>query len=212
MSHPCRKLRTARYTGLKSSVMLPLRLRMMLRCNTDMMATGHSANRSTVGVLSGPVRGPNAARIQSRRPVRVDSAAVTSAPYTGARARRKAASGRAVRVGVGQFAAVEVADQRRHGAAGEDAGAVADALPHHPLAGGVGVDDAGRGRRYAVGADDRVVLHTEQQHVDLEGLRCGRRRAGGPVHALDHVEGGDGTELRVELAPGDDEFTDPVRG
>src|SRR3982074_2040640 len=44
----------------------------------------------------------------------------------------------------------------------------------------------------------------------------GRGRRGGrdgrPVHALDQVECGDGAELRIELAPGDHEFADPVRG
>ena len=71
---------------------------MMLRCNTDIMATGHSTDRRIVGVLGGPVGGRNAASSQSRKPVRVGSAAVTSAPYTGAHAQ---VSGGTVRVGSG---------------------------------------------------------------------------------------------------------------
>jgi hypothetical protein len=47
------------------------------------MANGHSADRNIVDVVGGPVRGRNAAIIRSRKPVRVESAAVTSAPYTG---------------------------------------------------------------------------------------------------------------------------------
>src|SRR5271166_6573506 len=162
MSQPCRKLRTARYTGLKSSVILPLRVSTMLRCSTDMMATGHSADRNIVAALGALVRGRNAARTQSRRPVRVESAAVTSARYTGGSARRRCGrvagevwvppalrgragqsggsevSGGTVGVGCGQLAAVEIADQRRDRTGRIDAGAVTDALPHHPLAGRVG--------------------------------------------------------------------------
>jgi len=47
-----------------------------------MMATGHNADRNIVAVLGGPVRGPKVASTRSRK-VRVESAAVTSAPYTG---------------------------------------------------------------------------------------------------------------------------------
>src|SRR5574337_913767 len=79
MSRPCRKLRTARYTGLKSSVMLPLVVSTTLRWITDRMAIGHSTERSTVAVPGALVGGRNAAS----RPVRRESAAVTSAPYTG---------------------------------------------------------------------------------------------------------------------------------
>jgi hypothetical protein len=45
-----------------------------------MIAIGHSTDRKMVAVLGGPV-GRNAASTQSRQPVRVESAAVTSAPY-----------------------------------------------------------------------------------------------------------------------------------
>src|ERR1700704_1773384 len=116
--------------------MLPLVVSTMLRCSTDKMAAGHKTDRSIVAVLIAPVRGR-----------RVESAAVTSAPYTRARKRLKAQlSGGTVGVGAGQFAGVQIADQRRHRARRIDAGAVTDALPHHPLAGRVGVDDGGRGR------------------------------------------------------------------
>ena len=64
----------------------------------------------------------------------------------------------------------------------------------------------------ALVADDRVVLHAEQQHRDLEVLRVLRRRSARPVQALDHAERADGAELRVELGPRDDEFADPVGG
>src|SRR5207302_3870809 len=101
--------------------MLPLRVSTMLRCNTDMMANGHNADRTIVAVLGAPVRGRNAASSQSRRPVRVESAAVTSAPYTAGRPRN---SGGTVGVGPGQLAAVEIADQRRDRAGRIDAGAV----------------------------------------------------------------------------------------
>src|SRR5947209_6440879 len=129
--------------------MLPLRVSTMVRCSTDMMATGHNTDRHIVAVLGGPLRGRKAARIQSPRPVRVESAAVTSAPYTGrpptmrppggrgggtSRLRgrggqsgnRAGKSGGTVGVGSGQLAAVEVADQRRDRAGRIDAGAVAD--------------------------------------------------------------------------------------
>jgi len=46
-----------------------------------MIAIGHSTDRKMVAVLGGPVGGRNAASTQSRQPVRVESAAVTSAPY-----------------------------------------------------------------------------------------------------------------------------------
>ena len=55
----------------------------MLRCSTERMASGHNTDRNTVAVLGALVRGRNAAIIQSRKPVRVESAGVTSAPYTG---------------------------------------------------------------------------------------------------------------------------------
>jgi ribosomal protein L10 len=48
------------------------------------MAAGHNADRKIVAALGALVRGRNAASIQSRKPVRVKSASVTSAPYTGA--------------------------------------------------------------------------------------------------------------------------------
>jgi hypothetical protein len=47
------------------------------------MAAGHNADRNIVAALGALVRGRNAASNQSRKPVRVVSAAVTSAPYTG---------------------------------------------------------------------------------------------------------------------------------
>src|SRR6516165_611363 len=194
MSQPCRKLSTARYTGLKSSVMLPLRVSTMLRWSTDMMAAGHSTDRNTIAVLGGMVRGRNAASIQSRKPVRIESASVTSAPYTGASSE---VSGGTVSVGCRQLAAIEIADQRRDRAGRIDAGAVTDALPHHPLAGRVGVDDGGRRLGDPFDAHDRVVLHTREQDVDLEILGRRRRRTGGPVHAFDQVERGDGAELGI---------------
>src|SRR5260370_28795124 len=103
--------------------MLPLVVSTMLRCSTDRMAAGHKTDRNIVAVLSAPVRGR-----------RIESAAVTSAPYTGP---AREVSGGTVGVGAGQFAGVQIADQRRHRARRIDAGAVADALPHHPLAGRV---------------------------------------------------------------------------
>src|SRR6516165_6234292 len=178
--------------------MLPLAGRMMLRCSTDMMASGHRADRNIVATLGAPVRGRNAASIQSRKPVRVESASVTSAPYTGA---NREVSGGTVSVGGRQLAALEVADQRWDRAGRIDAGAVTDALPHHPLAGRVGVDDGGRRRGDPFVAHDRVVLDTREQDVDLEIFGRRRRRTGGPVHALDQVECGDGAELGIQLAP-----------
>ncbi|BBY16440.1 hypothetical protein MLIT_20320 [Mycolicibacterium litorale] len=53
----------------------------------DMMANGHSTDRSTVAVSGGDVRGRKA----FRRPVRRVSAAATSEPYTGAHAARRQA-------------------------------------------------------------------------------------------------------------------------
>jgi hypothetical protein len=47
-----------------------------------MMAIGHNAERNMVAALGALVRGRNAASIQSRKAVRVESASVTSAPYT----------------------------------------------------------------------------------------------------------------------------------
>src|ERR1700742_1886953 len=129
--------------------MLPLAGRMMLRCSTDMMARGHNTDRNIVAAPGALVGGANAASIRSRRPVRVGSAAVTSAPYTGACSFLNAASSWTVGVGGGQLAGVEVADQRGNGAVRVDAGAMADALPHHPLARRIRVDDRGRGLRDA---------------------------------------------------------------
>ncbi|GAA4532999.1 hypothetical protein GCM10023161_03150 [Mycobacterium paraffinicum] len=63
---------------------------MMLRCSTDMIARGHNADRTMVAALGGPLRGRKAARTQPREPARLDSAAVTSAPYTGARPENQA--------------------------------------------------------------------------------------------------------------------------
>src|SRR4051794_12509153 len=178
--------------------MLPLVVSTMLRCNTDRMATGHSTARRMDAVLWGP--GRNAACTDSRRPLLVESAAVTSAPYTGGKAAEP--SGGTVSVGPGQLAAVEVADERWYRAGRVDAGTVADALPHHPLAGGPGVDDGGRRSGDAFVADDRVVLHTQQQHVDLQFLWRLRCRTAGPVHALDQVERRHRAELWIELGPG----------
>src|ERR1700758_1743084 len=114
--------------------MLPLSVRMMLRWITDMMAKGHSADRKIVAVPGAPVGGRNAASSRSRKPVRIGTASVTSAPYTGA---NREVSGGTVRVGRGQLAAAEITDQGRDRARRIDAGAVTDALPHHPLAGRV---------------------------------------------------------------------------
>src|ERR1700758_2667357 len=100
--------------------MLPLRVRMTLRCSTERMAAGHNADRNIVAVLGALVRGRNAASIQSRKPVRVGSAAVTSAPYTGGT--RRQVSGGAVGIGSGQLAAVEIADQRRERTGRKDIG------------------------------------------------------------------------------------------
>src|ERR1700747_2202909 len=108
--------------------MLPLTVSTMLRCSTDRMAAGHSADRTTVAVLRGPVRGRNAASSQSRGPVRVESAAVTSAPYTGGTGPE--VSGGTVRVGCRQLAAVEVADQRRDRARRIEGRAAGPALAH----------------------------------------------------------------------------------
>src|ERR1700739_1318294 len=141
--------------------MLPLMLSTMLRCSTDMMAIGHNTDRNIVAVLGALVRGRNAASTQSRKPVRVESAAVTSAPYTGRT--RPQVSGGAVSGGSGQLAAVEIADQRRDRTRRIDAGAVADALPHHPLAGRVCVDDRGRCRGDPFAAHDGGVLPPRQQ-------------------------------------------------
>lgn len=46
-----------------------------------MIASGHKTERSTVAVLGGEVRGPNA----PKRPLRMESTAVTTEPYTGDR-------------------------------------------------------------------------------------------------------------------------------
>lgn len=46
-----------------------------------MIASGHKTERSTAAVLGGEVRGPNV----PRRPLRMESTAVTSEPYTGGR-------------------------------------------------------------------------------------------------------------------------------
>ena len=70
------------------------------------IAIGQRMDRSTVAMLGGEVRGANA----FSRPVRMESGAATSAPYTD---RLSAASRRAERVGRGQVAAVQVADDRR---------------------------------------------------------------------------------------------------
>src|ERR1700756_3479312 len=145
--------------------MLPLMLSTMLRCSTDMMAIGHNTDRNIVAVFGALVRGRNAASIESRKPVRVESAAVTSAPYTGGTGPQ--VSGGAVGVGSGQLAAVEIADEWRDRARRVEAGAVADALPHHPLAGRVCVDDRGRCRGDPFATHDRVVLHTRKQDVDF---------------------------------------------
>ncbi len=82
MSTPARKLRTARYTGAQSSVTEPLLVSTQLRWMIDMMAIGHSAVRTTSAVLIGALRGRNALRTAPRRPVGIESAAVTPAPYT----------------------------------------------------------------------------------------------------------------------------------
>jgi hypothetical protein len=47
----------------------------------DMIASGHKTERSTVAALGGEVRGRNV----PRRPLRMESTAVTSEPYTGGR-------------------------------------------------------------------------------------------------------------------------------
>src|SRR4029077_20536346 len=92
-------------------------------------ASGHRIDRSTVATLGGEVRGANA----FSRPVRMESGAATSAPYTD---RLSAASRRAERVGRGQVATVQVAEDRRQRARRVNDGAVSDALPDRPLAGG----------------------------------------------------------------------------
>src|ERR1700743_1035938 len=166
--------------------MLPFVVITMLRGNTERMAAGHNANFTPVAVLLGPVRGREAVGTQSRGPVRVESAAVTSAPYTVRPATmrprsgwgraghlapwRHEGSGGAVGIGPGQLAAVQIAGQRWDRAARVDTGAGTDALPHHALACRARVDDRGRGRGDPFGAHDRVVLHTEQQDIDLEVL------------------------------------------
>src|ERR1700759_4065479 len=81
MSQPRRKFSTARKTGLKSSVMLPLVVTTMVRWITAMMATGHSAERKTVAVLGAPVWGPKVACAHPRTPPRGESTEVmTAAP------------------------------------------------------------------------------------------------------------------------------------
>src|SRR6476659_7635011 len=104
---------------------------------TIRIAIGQRIDRSTVAVLGGEVRGANA----FSRPVRMESGSATSAPYTD---RLSAASRRAERVGRGHFATVQVADDRRQRARRVNDGAVSDALPDRPLAGGACVDH-GRG-------------------------------------------------------------------
>ncbi|BBZ66867.1 hypothetical protein MINS_22960 [Mycolicibacterium insubricum] len=52
----------------------------------DMMASGQSAKRTTLAVSIGVVRGRNGANRVLRTDMGFESAAVTSAPYTAARA------------------------------------------------------------------------------------------------------------------------------
>ena len=98
-------------------------------------------------------------------PSRADRHGWSQLPSRAHRTRYRGREGSGGTVGVGgwQVAAVEVADQRGNRARRVDAGAVADALPHHPLAGRGGVDDGGGGGRDALGPDDRVVLHAHAE-------------------------------------------------
>jgi hypothetical protein len=89
---------------------------------------------------------------------------------------------------------------------------VADALPHHAAVLRAGVDDGRGDGGDALVSDDRIVLHAEQQRGNLEVLRLLRWRTAWPVQALHQVQRADGAELRVELAPLDDELAHPVGG
>ena len=128
-----------------------------------MIAIGHSAERRTVCVLDGPVRGPNTVR----KPERIESGCHDRTVH------RRGGRGRQA----GQKVSVEGPCRCRDTPAveasrrGNRCCAVADAPPHDPSARGAGVDDGGRRGRYALRPDDRIVRNTQQEHVDLEGLR-----------------------------------------
>jgi len=74
------------------------------------MAAGHNADRNIVAALGALVRGRNAASIQSRKPVRVESAAVTSAPYTGVRSPATMRAAKRPEVGVSPACGGELGD------------------------------------------------------------------------------------------------------
>ncbi len=170
----------------------------MLRCSTDRTAVGQSADRRS-SRCSGPVRSKSSANKDAPRPVRDGVSCCHQ--RTVHRVPPAPNIRRGTGVGAAQLASVQVGDEWRHRAGRVDAGAVANTLPHHPLAGGVGVDGRGGGRGDPFVAHDRVVLHTEQQHVDLEVFRWLRRRTAGPVHAFHQVERRDGAELQVRASP-----------
>ncbi len=122
-------------------------------------------------------------------------------------------SGGAVRVGRRQLAAVEVADHGRQRTRRVDAGAVSDALPHHPLAGGAGVDDGGR-RRGATPSLPTIGSFCTPSSSTLI-LRFFGSLGAAPLGQFRHFtrfERPDRAELRVQLAPGDHEFAHPVGG